>query len=62
MQTRLLACISGGLFGVVAAYWVGERVNMSPVVTFVGCILAGIGIGYAVSMMIDVFTADSAQD
>jgi ABC-type Fe3+-siderophore transport system permease subunit len=59
MQTRLLACISGGLFGVVAAYTVNERMTMSPIVTFTGCILAGIALGYFVSIMIDVFTADT---
>ena len=62
MQTRLLACIAGGFLGVVAAISLNERVDMSPIVTFGGCAIAGIGLGYAVSMMVDIFTADATQD
>ena len=59
MQTRLLACVAGGLIGVVAAYSVNARLELSPLIVFTGCALVGIALGYFVSIMVDVFSADS---
>ena len=57
MRTRLIACLAGGLLGVVVSLRIGDSLNMSPIVALIGCSLLGLGLGYAVSMFFDVFAA-----
>lgn len=57
MQTRIIACIAGGLVGVVAASPVSNNFGVSSTFALIGCILAGIAVGYAASILFDVFTA-----
>lgn len=55
MRIRLLACIAGGLLGVVAAYMVDDGLGFSPTVTMLACVGVGIALGYVVSLLVDVF-------
>jgi xanthosine utilization system XapX-like protein len=57
MQTRLLACGAGGFIGIVLTSLINDSLGLSPTVAYLGCSLAGIALGYCVSIMIDVFTA-----
>jgi xanthosine utilization system XapX-like protein len=57
MQTRLLACGAGGFSGVALTSVINASLGLPPTLALVGCALAGVGIGYAVSTLIHVFTA-----
>lgn len=57
MQTRLLACLAGGFFGVVVASPISGSLGVSATLGLIGCSLAGIAVGYVVSTLFDVFTA-----
>ena len=59
MQTRLMACLAGGFLGVVVASPVNSSLELSPPIAFLGCILIGVALGYAASILVDVFTASS---
>jgi hypothetical protein len=59
MQTRLFACLAGGLLGVVLTSPINATLGLSPAIAFVSCSIAGIGIGYVASILVDVFTMDS---
>jgi len=61
VQIRLFACIAGALIGVVVASPVSRSFDVSPTVSLVGCLIAGIGIGYAASILFDVFSAPSGD-
>ena len=61
MQIRLFACIAGGLIGVVAASPVSNSFGVSPMLSVIGCIAAGVGVGYVASILFDVFTASSGD-
>jgi len=56
MQTRLLACLAGGCLGAVTSSIVGSF-GLSPAVALIGCSFVGVGIGYVVSICLDIFTA-----
>jgi hypothetical protein len=56
MQTRLLSCLAGGCFGGVVSSLVNEALHVSPSAAVIGCSLAGVALGYVVSILIDVFT------
>ena len=62
MQIRLFACIAGGLIGVVAASPVSGSFGISPMVSLIGCVFAGIGVGYVASILFDVFTAPPGNE
>jgi uncharacterized membrane protein len=55
VQTRLLACLAGGLLGVVVASTINESLGLSPTLAVIACASAGVGIGYMVSILFDVF-------
>ena len=57
MQTRLLACLAGGLLGLVLAFPVGSSLGLSPAIALLGCSSIGVALGYIASLLIDVFTA-----
>jgi xanthosine utilization system XapX-like protein len=59
MQTRLLACGAGGLLGAALASTINDSLGMPPALALAGCALAGIAVGYFISIMFDVFTASS---
>lgn len=55
MQTRLLACLAGGLLGVALASTINDSLGLSPTLAVIACSSAGVGIGYMVSILFDVF-------
>jgi len=57
VQIRLLACIAGGLLGVVVASPINASLGFSPAVAIAVCAALGVAAGYVVSIMVDVFTA-----
>ena len=58
MQTRLLACVAGGLLGVALTSTIntGLDLGLSPTLAFIACSSAGVAIGYVASILYDVFT------
>ena len=61
MQIRLLACLAGGLLGVVVASPISQNFNVSLTLALIGCSLLGLALGYVVSIFFDVFTANSEE-
>jgi len=57
MRNRLMFCISGGLLGIALS---GSLIEALDVTTTMGTVfsgVAGLGLGYVASTLIDVFTA-----
>ena len=55
MQTRLLACITGGLLGVVLASPLSRELSLAPSFAVIASSLAGVAAGCVVSILYDVF-------
>ena len=55
MQTRLLACMAGGLIGVVLTSTINESLGFTPTLAVIACSTSGMAIGYVASMLYDVF-------
>jgi hypothetical protein len=64
MQTRLFASLAGGLLGVALNAQITAKLGLDlpPVPALIGCSLAGLAIGYVVSLLVDVFTGHSVVD
>ena len=63
MQTRILACLAGGLLGIVATSSMNSilglsSLGLSPAVSMVVCSLIGVTIGYVASLLFDVFATN----
>jgi len=58
MQTRILACSAGGLIGVALTSLINRSLGLPPTMVLVGCALVGVGVGYFVSVLVDVFAAN----
>ena len=58
MQTRILACLAGGLLGAILTSTVSAGLSVSPLLAFIGCSLAGVAVGYLVSTLCDVFAGN----
>jgi hypothetical protein len=56
VQTRLLACLAGGLLGAILTSTVSAGLGVSPLLGFIGCTVAGIALGCLVSILLDVFS------
>lgn len=61
MQTRLFACIAGGLIGVVVASPVSSSFGVSSTLALIGCSSVGVGVGYVASILFDVFAATPGE-
>jgi hypothetical protein len=61
VQTRLLACIAGGLVGAVLTSPINNLLALPPAVALIACSFAGLAVGYVVSILIDVFSSDHNQ-
>lgn len=59
MQTRLLACITGGLVGIAAAAWVNNTLGLSSGLALIVCAVVGVALGCVVSILFDVFATSS---
>ncbi len=61
MQTRLLACLAGGLLGAAVAYPINGSLNLNPAVALIGCSAIGVALGCVASILFDVFAMSSAD-
>ena len=61
MQTRLFACLAGGLIGVVVAAPVSSRFEVGLTLSAIGCIAVGVAVGYVVSIFFDIFATSSSD-
>ena len=57
MRRRLVVCISGGLLGFALSGKVGDALELAPVMGMAFSAAAGLGLGYVVSTLMDVFAA-----
>jgi len=57
MRNRLVCCISGGLLGFALSGTISDALGLTGTVGTAFCAVAGLALGYAASMLIDVFTA-----
>jgi hypothetical protein len=56
VQTRLLACVAGGLLGVALTSTINSGLGLSPTLAMIACSSAGVAIGYVASILYDVFS------
>lgn len=61
MQTRLLACVAGGLVGAALASPINSLLALPPAAALIVCSLGGVAVGYVVSILIDVFGTDQDE-
>jgi hypothetical protein len=57
MRRRLVVCISGGLLGFALSGKVGDALELAPLMGMAFSAAAGLGLGYVVSTLMDVFAA-----
>jgi hypothetical protein len=57
MRNRLVCCISGGLLGFALSGTVGDALGLTQAVGMAFSAAAGLGLGYVVSTLMDVFAA-----
>ncbi len=57
MRNRLVCCISGGLLGYALSGTITAALGLEGTAGTVFCAIAGLGLGYVTSILIDVFTA-----
>ena len=62
MQTRLIACLAGGLLGCASASLIGGALGLSPALALLSSSLAGIALGCVVSLMVDVFSGSHSRE
>jgi len=55
VQTRLLACLAGGFFGIVVASPINASMGLSPSIALIGCSSIGVAVGCVASILFDVF-------
>jgi uncharacterized membrane protein YuzA (DUF378 family) len=61
MQTRLLACLTGGLLGVAVSSMVGSSLGLSTTLALIACPLVGIAAGCVISLLFDAFAFSSGD-
>ena len=61
MQTRLLACLVGGVLGAAVTSPINGSLGLSPTIALIGCSSIGMAIGYVVSILLDVFAVSPAD-
>jgi len=62
VQIRALSCLAGGLLGIGFAPVLNTTLGLPPAMAFAGFALAGVALGYAVSLIIDAFSASHGDD
>jgi hypothetical protein len=55
MQRRLIASAVGGVVGLGLAYQFQDNFGISETLAYIGCVLAGMAIGWVASTLFDVF-------
>ncbi len=56
MRNRLLFALGGAVIGLAIASPIAQGFHLSTTLTFMACTIFGLGIGYAGSALVDVFT------
>lgn len=62
MRKRLLVCLIFGATGLAAALPLGDRLGFGTVQSLIACSVAGVVIGYLVSVFLDIFSSDSTGE
>jgi hypothetical protein len=62
MQRRLIASTVGGLIGLGLAFWFQDDFGTSLTLAYVGCVLAGMAIGWVASTLFDVFAGNASPE
>lgn len=62
MQRRLIASTVGGLIGLGLAFWFQDDFGTSQTLAYVGCVLAGMAIGWVASTLFDVFAGNASPE
>jgi hypothetical protein len=61
VQTRLIACLAGGLLGFVVTSPINSSLGLSPSIAFLACSSIGVVLGYVASILFDVFAASPSD-
>ncbi len=61
MRNRILIALSGAVVGLAVAKPIADGFNLSSELAFAGCALVGLCLGYAGSILVDVFTAPTTE-
>ncbi len=61
MRKRLLTCFIFGATGLAAALPIGDHFGLSTVESLIGCSIAGIFLGYLVSIFLDLFLTNNTN-
>lgn len=61
MRKRLLTCLIFGATGLAAALPIGDRFGLSTIEALIGCSIAGIFLGYLVSIFLDLFLPNNSN-
>ena len=62
MQRRIITSAIGGLIGLGLAYRFQDDLGSSQTLAYVGCILAGLALGWVASTLFDVFAGPAAPE
>jgi hypothetical protein len=62
MHRRLISSAVGGVIGLGLAYWFQDDFGTSQSVAYIGCVLAGMAIGWVASTLFDVFAGNATPD
>lgn len=58
MQKRIIVCLAGAVVGMGVAARMGDSLGMTPTTAFAGFVALGLGFGYIVSVVLDVFSGN----
>lgn len=61
MRKRLLISLIFGAIGLAAALPIGDSLGLSTMQALIGCFLAGIFLGYLVSIFLDIFSSNNTN-
>ena len=61
MRKRLLTCLIFGAMGLAAALPIGDQLGLSTIQSLIVFAVAGIFLGYLVSIFLDIFSTDNSN-
>ena len=62
MRKRLLVSFVFGALGLATALPLGDRVGLTPVQAMIAFSVAGLFIGYVVTIFLDIFTSSTTEN